>query len=507
MASGRYYFPAKPMARFRKLSIRKFAKPLRGVALYDVDADGDLDAYGCCEAGDRLYMQAEPGKFVDRTEALGLGKVAGVSCSFADVDADGKPDLLSGGVVYRGTKGGFARSELLPAAARRDVYSSALVDVNGDGYPDAVVSRRAGGLAVYMNPGSKGGAFTDVTKKLALDQEDQGAGGTGYFEPGDWDGDGRTDFLYAAGEGTLLLQGKDGTFEGVPLSEEEGDFGGMGDGMPGEEPFADDEESSLGAAAFGPLWRHDRSSFLLPVGEQTQLLAYSDGRPEDVTKYGNEIQDPAHGLLMAVAEDFTADGTVDAYVASRFPGQKALYLMNRGYGSFMLSEKYAEWKVVPPEIYNRGAGGLAAGDATGDGANDLLFGGLDGSLVLLVNDALAARKPKERPKYHEAKLLQTRILTVIVRGRTGVIGAAVSLATADKRVVAVRRIGSNVGTGCRGPDATSIAVREPGTYTLAVRFSDGAVLTRTVDLTAKAKAHQVIIADRETAKANLAEAR
>ena len=38
-----------------------------------------------------------------------------------------------------------------------------------------------------------------------------------------------------------------------------------------------------------------------------------------------------------------------------------------------------------------------------------------------------------------------------------------------------RTVGAQVLTGCRGPDTVNLAVREPGDYTLRVRFADGAV--------------------------------
>jgi len=38
-----------------------------------------------------------------------------------------------------------------------------------------------------------------------------------------------------------------------------------------------------------------------------------------------------------------------------------------------------------------------------------------------------------------------------------------------------RTVGTQVLTGCRGPDRVNLAVRDPGDYTLHVRFADGTV--------------------------------
>jgi len=79
-----------------------------------------------------------------------------------------------------------------------------------------------------------------------------------------------------------------------------------------------------------------------------------------------------------------------------------------------------------------------------------------------------------------------------VKRRLGVVGVDIQLADSKGRVVGRRVIGSQVLTGCRGPDAASLAVREPGIYALTVRFSDGRTQTLSVDLT-KGK-HRVVTA-------------
>jgi hypothetical protein len=43
-----------------------------------------------------------------------------------------------------------------------------------------------------------------------------------------------------------------------------------------------------------------------------------------------------------------------------------------------------------------------------------------------------------------------------------------------------RTVGTQVLTGCRGPDTVNLAVREPGDYTLRVRFADGTVKTKSL---------------------------
>ena len=115
-----------------------------------------------------------------------------------------------------------------------------------------------------------------------------------------------------------------------------------------------------------------------------------------------------------------------------------------------------------------------AGDVTGDGANDLLLGAMDGTLTLLINDVLEDRGQHDHPTYHQAKLAQSKIVAVAVSGHRGVLGTRVELRDEDDNIVGLRRIGGNVGVGSRGPDTVNFVVREPqGIHTLTVRFADG----------------------------------
>ena len=470
-ALDQYYFPAIPTMQFGDdLVIDRRKEPIRGVALYDIDGDGKLDVYACCDGGNRVYLQTGRLKFTDATEKRGLTGIKSMSCGFADVTGSGRADLLVDGVIYLdGAEGRFSKSELLPAAASHNVKCSTFADINGDGYPDVVISRTDGGLHVYLNPGAKGGAFTDATVALGLDRKECGAALSGFFAPGDFNGDGRTDLFYAVRMGLLLVQGADGRF--TPLSHDpEFDF-----------TTDDKADAKTGACCFAPLWRPDRLDLVATGQYRLQWMGELGGELRDLMPYGNEIWEGTEAMLPVIAEDLNADGNVDLYAGSGVAARNAIY-GNRGYGSFTTPVLHKRG-LFPGEAHRRGAWGLAAGDAKGDGTNDLLLGGIDGSLVLIPNNVMAERKPVENPTSVQRVLERTKILTVHVRGKVGVLGAIVTLADDKGHVVGLRMIGSNVATGCRGPDTVNLAARQPGAYTLSVRFSDGHVRKWPVDLT------------------------
>jgi hypothetical protein len=93
------YFPAVPLTRFSLKTIADLGDSARGVGVYDVDGDGRCDPLVCCDGGNRLFLQDDKGEFADRTEEVGLTGTKSVSCSFANVDADGDADLLLDGTL------------------------------------------------------------------------------------------------------------------------------------------------------------------------------------------------------------------------------------------------------------------------------------------------------------------------------------------------------------------------------------------------------------------------
>lgn len=494
-AAGRDYFPARPLVQFRKpLELGRFAAPVRGVALHDINGDGSIDAYACHRQGNRAYLQTAPLTFADRTTALGLEGIRSKSCSLADVNADGHVDLLADGAIYLGSPDGFTRSSLLPAVANRDVKCAALVELTGDGYPDVLVSRLGGGLAFYRNPGAKGGPLVDATAAVGLDKKAAGAGGTGFFAWGHFDGDYLPDIYYAAGKGLILRQQKDGTFAPV-------DFRYRFD----YEVSGTDEPGMTGAGCFASLWTPDSRDLVAAGDMHLTVLTRRGDELADLTRYGNEIRLARVRQLATLAEDLNADGYVDLLTITRDAHAANVFHCNRGYGSYMLSELYMAYDGLPGRAFGLGAWGIAAGDVNDDGLTDLLFGGADGVLRLSLNDAIRhdLRKPTEHPTSLERVLSRTRLLTVRMRGKRGVLGAEVTVCDTDGRVVARRTTGAQVLTGCRGPNTVNLAIRRPAPHRLSVRFSDGTVRTWPVDLTRQKR----VVIDAEHADAQEASAR
>jgi hypothetical protein len=120
-----------------------------GVALGDVDGDGWCDIYLCgLESPNVLYRNLGNGRFEDITEAAGVGCTNQFSTGavLADVDGDGRLDLLVNGVgtgtrLFHNEGGGhFKEVTDSGLSAKGGATSMALADIDGDGDLDLYVA-------------------------------------------------------------------------------------------------------------------------------------------------------------------------------------------------------------------------------------------------------------------------------------------------------------------------------------------------------------------------------
>lgn len=478
--SGMYLFPRKAYAKFQQdIRIDKLAGEVKGVSLFDIDNDGDLDIFACSPAGNRIYLQLEPMVFVNATTFMGL-EMASASVAFADVDQDGLVDLLADGKIYQGFNDGskltFEETDWLPISAGKEVKSSAFVALNKDGHPDVIVSFKDGGLMAFTNAFAEGGSgFKDKTAAMGLSKTENGAGLTGYFAPGDWNLDRRTDIFYSAGSGILLVQDDNGVFNSVKHTI-------PFDFVSGQERTA----GNTGAGTFIPMLSNKRFDLIIPTESSWHVVENQQNNLVDVTKYGNEISEGSYLHIATLAKDLNLDSYVDLFTTSSGETGHNRFIINRGYGSFMLASTHKAYEhMFLGEAMESGGWGISAGDVNGDGSPDLLFGNKKGELFLIMNQTLEMRTPIEFPDAEVSTIMGIKVLSLKISGNKGIVGAQIVLLDTAGEIVGRSYVGCNVNAGSWSAFEEQFAVKKPGKYTLKISYSDGVEELREIELSEK----------------------
>jgi hypothetical protein len=201
-----------------------------GVAAADYDNDGREDVYITALGGDRLFHNEGNGHFRDVTRESGIANASfGTSAAWLDYDRDGKLDLFVANYVrwsadkdiwcsldgqtksyctpesYPGTSvklfhnlGGGKFEDVTEKAGLADPHSKSLgvavLDANGDGWPDLFVANDTQPNKLYLN--QQNGTFVErgLESGVAFGEDGVARGAMG-VDAADYDGTGRPHLL------------------------------------------------------------------------------------------------------------------------------------------------------------------------------------------------------------------------------------------------------------------------------------------------------------------------
>ena len=179
------------------------------MATADVNGDRRLDLLVCTKEGLRLFLGGASG-YTDATRSWGLAGARAARCVVGDADADGRPDLLLGGAIWRNRGKSFIRQPVkLQLPGDSDWSGAALADATGDGRVDAVVLSTTGRLVVAVNPGAGGKPWLGRTPR-ALWSDGAAALGAAFSQ--EWGDNGKLHVMVARPDGIFryAVDGKDG---------------------------------------------------------------------------------------------------------------------------------------------------------------------------------------------------------------------------------------------------------------------------------------------------------
>ena len=328
-----------------------------GATFFDADGDGDRDLYVVSGGNefsdmapalqDRLYLNNGRGTFTKTTDRLPADVISGSRVVASDYDRDGDIDLFVGGRVVPGRygvdpqstllqndgRGRFAdvTSRLAPDLQRVGMVTDALwTDLTGDGRLDLVVVGEWMPITAFRN--AEGGKL----QRMELRGLERSHGWWNRIVPGDFNGDGRTDFVV----GNLGLNSRWTASASKPLTMYVKDFDKNG--------FNEQIITAYMGDTSYPIALRDDLIKTLPY-LRTRFLSYKDYASQTVT------------------DIFSPDELKDAIMKQAYTIATAL-VRNDGNGAFTLVP-------LPVDAQMTSIHGVLAADYDRDGALDVLLAG------------------------------------------------------------------------------------------------------------------------------------
>jgi hypothetical protein len=436
------------------------------ILIFDADGDGRNDILltragssvpaGSADYQPRLFLNDGRGGFRSAPQdflpalAISAGAVAA-----ADFNRDGRLDLFIGGRVLPGqyplaptsallvNRGGTfedVTDALAPGLRQVGMVTGAIwSDVDGDGWPDLLLTLEWGTIKYFHN--NKGAGFEDWSERAGF-----AAAGTGWWTSiasADFNKDGKMDYVV----GNVGLNTQYRASSDRPALLYYGDF--KGDGMPqiieayyeGDRVYPWRTRRDIGAVIPSVLKRFPRNDYYaratleeilgterLASAQRFAATEFRSGvflsQPDGTHRFEALPRiaqiSPFQGL---VAGDFDGDGNADIYAVQnsyapipavgRFDGGLSQLLRGDGRGGFVPVSALQSGLVVPGD-----AKALAVVDLDGDGWPDFLVSRNNGRTLAFRNKGLADRNS----------------VRVLLRGRTAnpsAVGALVTLEHAD----------------------------------------------------------------------------
>tara|TARA_R110002072_G_scaffold303130_1_gene494991 strand:- start:32 stop:4702 length:4671 start_codon:yes stop_codon:yes gene_type:complete len=321
----------------------------QGVAIGDIDGDGDLDVFVANNTYDnKLYLNDGSGNLTDSGQtAFALNGEFSQSGEFADLDGDGDLDLFVGQrgssdpqKIFFNNNGTFTDSG--QSIMIGETYSIKLADIDGDGDLDAVT-----GFSTRVLKNDGNGIFTETQNLAVLNPSNS-------LSLGDIDGDGDIDIVFprSSAPNQIWLNNGTGSFSysGSPLGSystsygsDVGDIDGDGDldlvfavhnsgGYGANEVYINQGGAQAGAegnflpgASFGN--SSTRSIRLADLDGDGDLDAFAANNGVNKVWLNNGsglFSDSGQSLGSGITfsnevrlGDFDGDGTADAFVANQ----------------------------------------------------------------------------------------------------------------------------------------------------------------------------------------------